>query len=263
MADLWLMDLGSSRVKWQVRSDAGLELERGAWSVDAAPVLPETSPAAVWLSRVGAPEREVVLRQAIRDRHGWVPIHSVRAQTNGPAGLHLGYDCHQLGADRYCVLLGVLGHTRAPAVVIDAGTAVTIDLLGADGLHLGGYILPGFRLGLAAVSALLPSELRDQVAPVLEQAPYVGNAASCNPGQDTGQSLMRGWTCGLAGALQGLGGSSGGGVGGDVREWWLTGGDSPWLAALLAVPCRVDRDLIFDGLWLCAQGGVRDEGRRT
>ncbi len=262
MTDLWLMDLGSSRVKWQVRNESGLVLERGAWSVGVAPVLPKTSPAAVWLSRVGAPEREAVLRRAIRNLHGLVPIHSVRAQADGPGGLRLGYDCRQLGADRYCALLGVLGQTRAPAVVVDAGTAVTIDILGADGLHLGGYILPGFHLGLAAVSELLPSELRDQVAPVLEQAPSIANTARCNPGQDTGQSLVRGWMCGLAGALQGLGASSGGGVGGDVREWWLTGGDSPWLAALLAGPCRIERDLIFDGLWFCAQSGVGDEGEQ-
>ena len=35
---------------------------------------------------------------------------------------------------------------RGCVCVIDAGTAITLDLLTADGAHLGGYILPGADL---------------------------------------------------------------------------------------------------------------------
>lgn len=263
MADIWLMDLGSSRVKWQVRSESGLVLERGAWPAESIPMLPGAAPASVWLTRVGAPEREDALRQAIRDRHGTVLIRSVCAQEDGPVGLYLDYDRRQLGSDRYCALLGVLGHTRAPAVVIDAGTAVTIDLLGAEGRHLGGYILPGFRLGLSAVAALFPPELREHVAPVLEQTPSSGDYTCGSPGHNTGQALVRGWMCGLVAALERLGASPDGGGESDSREWWFTGGDGPLLAALLERPGRVEPDLVFDGLWLCArEGGGHDERGR-
>jgi type III pantothenate kinase len=252
MGEAWLIDLGSSRVKWQVRSETGAVMAEGRddWSaVSAKPTLPSRRPAEVWLARVGPEARERTLVDWLRDRYGDVPVHSVRPRIEGPAGLSLDYDHRQLGADRYCALLGVLARSREPAVVIDAGTAVTLDLLAADGRHLGGYIMPGFRAGLAAVSRLFPDALQAQVASLLEADPSRRDAA-CRPGHDTGEALFLGWMHGLAAALDRLGSSP------DLRqygeaEWWITGGDGPWLAGLLGRPVRVEPDLVFDGLWLC------------
>ncbi|MFO8004212.1 type III pantothenate kinase [Thioalkalivibrio sp.] len=263
MSETWLIDLGSSRVKWQVRSASGTVLERGQWEGAADPLdqaLPKTPPSAVWLARVGPIGREQSLRSAIRARHGDRAVHSVRPQPDGPAGLCLDYDCSQFGADRYCALVGVLGRTRAPAVVIDAGTAVTIDLLGADGRHLGGYILPGLRRGLSAVSELLPAELQARVGPALGRAPASGK--SCHPGHDTAEALIQGWMHGLAGAVERLGSRDRVGDAAGGGEWWLTGGDAPWLAGLLERPARVEPDLVFDGLWLCARGEGSNPGAR-
>ena len=262
MTETWLIDLGSSRVKWQVRSGSGAVLEQGQWEESAgAPdqALPKTPPSAVWLARVGPAGREHWLRTAIRTRHGDVATHSVRPEPEGRAGLRLDYDCSQFGADRYCALLGVLGRTRAPAVVIDAGTAVTVDLLEADGRHLGGYILPGFRRGLSAVSELFSAELQARVGAALGRAPAPRKPP--DPGHDTAEALMQGWMHGLAGAVERLG-SEQDGDGAGAGEWWLTGGDGPWLAELLDHPARVEPDLVFDGLWLCAQDdGLGREGR--
>jgi type III pantothenate kinase len=262
MTETWLIDLGSSRVKWQVRSGPGTVLERGQWEGSAGTLdqaLPKTPPSAVWLARVGPAGREQMLRTAIRARHGDLSVKSVRPEREGPAGLCLDYDCSQFGADRYCALLGVLGRTRAPAVVIDAGTAVTIDLLGAGGRHLGGYILPGFRRGLSAVSELLSAELQARVGAALGREPSPREPR--HPGHDTAEALMLGWMHGLAGAVERLG-SEQAGDGASDGEWWLTGGDGPWLAELLDRPARVEPDLVFDGLWLCAQDhGLSREGR--
>jgi type III pantothenate kinase len=252
MAEIWLIDLGSSRVKWQVRSEAGDVLGEGRddWSAASTkPALPLGCPAEVWLARVGPEARERALVDGLRDRHGDVPVHSVRPRSEGPAGLRLDYDHRQLGADRYCALLGVLARSREPAVVIDAGTAVTLDLLAADGCHLGGYIVPGFRTGLAAVSRLFPDALQEQVAPVLRDGPSTGDTG-CRPGHDTGEALFRGWMHGLAAALERLGSSREDGPHGEA-QWWITGGDAPWLAGLLGRPVRVEPGLVFDGIWLC------------
>src|SRR5205814_3927690 len=43
--------------------------------------------------------------------------------------------------------------TIRPAIVIDAGTAITVDLVSADGAFEGGVILPGFRLTAEALAA--------------------------------------------------------------------------------------------------------------
>lgn len=58
----------------------------------------------------------------------------------------------RLGVDRW---LAVLAATPAitPAIIVDAGTAFTVDALSADGRHLGGYILPGLSLQRDALAA--------------------------------------------------------------------------------------------------------------
>ena len=250
VAEVLLLDLGSSRLKWQVRSDAGLVREEGRQDWDAAegtPALPRLQPVSVWIVRVGEPEREQALRTAIRARYGPVPVVSVRPQAQGPGGLRLDYDLRQFGADRYCALLGVLSRTSAPAVVVDAGTAVTLDLLGPDGRHLGGFILPGLRLGLGAVNRLFNGELQAQVAGTLRlDDDGAVDEPSLEPAHDTGKALLRGWTRGLAFAVERLGQVS---VGGQEPGWWLTGGDAFRLAALLERPVNLVPGLVFDGLW--------------
>lgn len=53
----------------------------------------------------------------------------------------------QLGADRFVAMLAAhqLADNR-PCIVIDCGTAVTIDAIDASGQHLGGLILPGLQV---------------------------------------------------------------------------------------------------------------------
>lgn len=69
------------------------------------------------------------------------------------------YNLQKLGEDRLCALSYALLKGSAPCVIVDAGTAVTIDFLKAPNLFLGGYICAGFqteRLALASHTALLP-----------------------------------------------------------------------------------------------------------
>jgi type III pantothenate kinase len=64
-------------------------------------------------------------------------------------GVKNGY--HQparLGADRWMVLLAAAEIATGGALIIDAGSAMTIDLLRSDGQHLGGAILPGVNTSL-------------------------------------------------------------------------------------------------------------------
>lgn len=247
MADYWLLDQGSSRLKWQVRSGEGRVVERGdsAWSLPlGTPTLPEPTPSAIWLARVGNPARERSLLQAIRARLPGVPMHVVCPAANGPLGLRLDYDHNQLGADRYCALLGVLGQSAEPAVVVDAGTAVTIDLLDAGGRHLGGYILPGYVPGVRAVSDLLPDALRRTFPTALEDGPSSPNG----PGHNTADALTGGWAQGLVAAIEHLGSAAWHNVSVAPR-WWLTGGDGPWLSERLQREVRLEPDLVLAGLW--------------
>lgn len=64
------------------------------------------------------------------------------------ASLLNGYqdDWQKLGADRWFAMLGYRQLKHDNALIVDAGTALTIDWLRHDGQHLGGWIIPGRRL---------------------------------------------------------------------------------------------------------------------
>jgi type III pantothenate kinase len=54
-------------------------------------------------------------------------------------------DYNRLGVDRWLTLLAANVRGDADAIIIDAGSAITIDLLSRKLSHLGGAILPGFN----------------------------------------------------------------------------------------------------------------------
>lgn len=63
-------------------------------------------------------------------------------------GLHCAYQqVGNLGIDRWLALISCYTlYPNTAAIVVDAGTATTIDVLNNDGQHLGGWILPGLDL---------------------------------------------------------------------------------------------------------------------
>ncbi|MBU3576505.1 type III pantothenate kinase [Polynucleobacter sp. UK-Kesae-W10] len=73
-------------------------------------------------------------------------------------------DPSKLGADRWAAIIGARVLSKTNALVISAGTATTIDLLGSNGVHHGGWILPGLGLmqqSLEANTANLPLAIRE------------------------------------------------------------------------------------------------------
>lgn len=59
----------------------------------------------------------------------------------------------EVGADRIVNALAAARLYGTPAVVVDFGTATTLDCVGADGAYVGGAIAPGLELGLEALAA--------------------------------------------------------------------------------------------------------------
>ena len=52
----------------------------------------------------------------------------------------------QLGADRWAALIGARRRYAGPCAVVNAGTTMTVDALSAEGIFLGGFIVPGLEL---------------------------------------------------------------------------------------------------------------------
>lgn len=58
----------------------------------------------------------------------------------------------EVGADRLVNALAAARLYGTPAVVVDFGTATTLDCVAADGAYVGGAIAPGLELGLEALA---------------------------------------------------------------------------------------------------------------
>lgn len=153
-ADRWLFDLGNSRLKFaRLRADGGIgdvtALAHDDWSgaPDAA-ALPHGDVACV--AAVAPSELRERLLAALRPRFGRVST----ARTEPRWGeLRIAYDRpEQLGVDRFLAM--VAAHARGgAALVVGVGTALTIDLVDAEGRHRGGRIAPSPELMRAALHA--------------------------------------------------------------------------------------------------------------
>lgn len=75
-------------------------------------------------------------------------------------GITCGYDqFDELGVDRWMAIIGACGHSSQPTIIVDAGTALTVDMV-IDKKHQGGFIVPG--LNLMKQSLLAGTEISDQ-----------------------------------------------------------------------------------------------------
>ena len=71
------------------------------------------------------------------------------------SNLSFSHDLEGVGIDRLLVVEGVLTISFPPFVVIDAGTAITLDIViskNGNAYLAGGIIIPGFSLGLKSLS---------------------------------------------------------------------------------------------------------------
>ena len=88
--------------------------------------------------------------------HGNSPYEGLRSLYQDPS---------KLGADRWAAVIGGRALSSVNTLIINAGTASTIDLLGANGVHYGGWILPGLSLmqkSLEVNTAQLPLAQRNE-----------------------------------------------------------------------------------------------------
>jgi type III pantothenate kinase len=158
----WLFDLGNSRLKCApLQSDGapastqlveiahdGMDFADG-WVAQ----LPSRFDAAFVASVAGAGLTDVLL-QALAPRC----VRVVRARTQAAcAGVRIAYaDPTRLGVDRFLALLAAHARGREAWLVVGVGTALTIDLLAADGRHMGGRIAPSPTLMREALHARAP-----------------------------------------------------------------------------------------------------------
>jgi type III pantothenate kinase len=71
-------------------------------------------------------------------------------------GVRSGYQSPgSLGVDRWLCLLAARHLLVQDVIIVDAGSAITVDLMNSSGQHQGGAILPGFNTSLARFKKIL------------------------------------------------------------------------------------------------------------
>ncbi len=150
----------------------------------------------------------------------------------------------EVGADRLVNALAAARLYGTPAVVVDFGTATTLDCVAADGAYVGGAIAPGLELGLEALAA------RTAKLPRIELV-----APDRAIGRNTVQAMQAGTVFGYQALATGLLErvraelADTNGVDPSQVRAILTGGLSvaPWATALRGIDV-IDPDLTLKGL---------------
>lgn len=243
-----LLDLGNTRVKWAAQAPcapdfiARGEVLHGAGSIADHWPLAEP-PDVVWLCSVTDPSRTEAVVQAVGRAWG-VPVQRVASQAAG-FGVRSAYaEPRRMGADRWAALVGARSLGSGPVCILDLGTALTGDLLDAQGAHLGGIIAPGRQL--------LQQSLRGGTAQVIMDAPALAvERGESGLGRTTDDCVAWGVTHSIIGCCLRIVGVARARLGADALVL-LTGGDAPWAQPLLPFASRVEPDLVLRGVAVMA-----------
>jgi type III pantothenate kinase len=144
------LDIGNTRAKWLL-DEGGLfrrgwvELGKGCDREGLQAIADSVCFVAV--SCVKGDEYVRALASTVMDV--WGVTLSMAVTSAAQLGVTCAYgDPSRLGIDRWLVMLAAWNRYKSPICIVDCGSAITIDLVTLDGLHMGGYILPGLRLGV-------------------------------------------------------------------------------------------------------------------
>ena len=232
-------DVGNTRIKWRVRGVAGEILARGVAANVAelrqARALAD-APKNLLMCSVRPGSAVAELRQWFDSLGGEkAQLVKVRRQC---AGVTVHYDdVSRLGVDRWLAMLAAFRRAAGAAIVVDAGTAFTIDVIDSSGSHLGGYIVPGLELARSAL--------------VENTAIRLGadeRAAQVELGHSTDEAVKHGTLAGQVALVNWV-------IGRLADDWaprlFLTGGDAHQLAGQFeAESSQLVGDLVLDGLQL-------------
>lgn len=155
MASILAVDVGNSYIKWGVSRDHQWLVKRQVSHLDVQKLF------AQWnrLSNIECAVISSVSHRRIRmqitsiiDTFSY-KVHWINSRSY-QCGVTNNYKSHeQLGTDRWAAMVGAWNNHQDSCLVVNVGTAMTVDAISRDGLFLGGYIVPGPYLQLKTLAA--------------------------------------------------------------------------------------------------------------
>jgi type III pantothenate kinase len=240
-APLLAIDAGNTRIKWGIHDGTGW-VRRDAVATTEPDLVagalrdrPERLTAIA--SNVAGAQVEEGLRRICAQ--AGVSLRLARSEA-AQLGVSNGYrDPGQLGVDRWVAMVAAHAARQGHKLVVNAGTALTVDALDADGKFLGGLITPGTALmrrslerGTAQLR-LIEGEFRDFPA-------------------STPDAITTGAVQAAIGAIERMAAAMAG-RGLSISHVLLSGGAAGELSPHLSLPHAIHENLVLDGLVLIAR----------
>ncbi|KAA2285407.1 type III pantothenate kinase [Arenimonas fontis] len=246
----WLFDLGNTRLKlaaWDGDSLGEVQAlahEAGDFADRLQDWLARVRPGDVcWLASVAASAVTTQVASALAG-HG-NPARRARTRARC-AGVSIAYaDPSRLGVDRFLALLAAHARGPGPWLLVSAGSALTVDLLDAEGRHRGGLIAPS------------PAHMRSALAARFPALAFAGGAA-CDFGSDTADALAGG-SLGAAAGLIERSHRRATRLLGTAPRVLLAGGDGERLGECLDLDSEQAPALVLEGLAVYAARAGEDE----
>jgi type III pantothenate kinase len=242
-----VVDVGNSRVKWGRCADGAVTLVHTLPSEDSAAWQQQfeqwsLGESTAWAVSGSHPGRRDALAEWLRKRSRAVLLLDSHRQL--PLSVWLNHP-ERVGLDRLLNAVAVTrswARRRLPAVIADAGSAVTVDWVDEQGNFRGGTISPGLRLMARALhdhTALLP------LVEVTEPCPYV-------PGLATEQAMQAGVYYAVVGGIDTLIGLLRARSPGETHVF-LTGGDARLLSPAVDRRAELWPEMTLEGIRLSAE----------
>lgn len=171
-----LIDAGNTRYEWRLLRDN--LFEGAAFYHEPLPELVGVERVIVASVKENGPFKQA-LNKKWSDTVTWLE-HPI---VDYPRFMHCYKNPQRMGVDRWLAMIGARKYNDGNVLVVDAGTALTIDALNANNQHLGGYIVPGLLL---AEQALF--QQADKVTPYQDEHKLEGIGL----GQDTLSCVAQG-----------------------------------------------------------------------
>ena len=233
-----LMDLGNTCFKWKGGDAQGSVVHKGD---DLAALLNSSlitlsPPAKIALSNVAGDQLEKIVID-------WCSLHwpeakLILAKVKNPVpALASNYRSDSLGVDRWLAMLAIASNKNSvPFIVVDCGSAVTIDAVNGASVHTGGVIMPGLSMLHASLVA---------GADAIQKAP---TATTSVMAVTTDDALSAGCINTLVAGVDAIVNKMKIALKTDEVACYLTGGDVDEIQSLLKTDVLLKPELVFDGL---------------
>lgn len=150
----WLIDIGNTNIKWCYVIKEENIFGGSLHYADLSPeevletiyqnTLVVNEPNRVLVSSVGKPSFVMAFYKLLHDRN--INVQTIES-SNELLGIQNGYtNPKQLGVDRLLAMAAAYQQVKTACIVVDIGTALTLDCVDQTGHHLGGLIVPGTEL---------------------------------------------------------------------------------------------------------------------